>query len=48
MTRGTVNTASNDMAVVMAKLDSMDQRMTKMDRYIHAIHVGVIIVAVHI
>ena len=32
--------AFDDMAIVMAKLNSMDSRMMKMDQSIDAIHVG--------
>lgn len=35
-----MNAASNDMAVVMAKLESMDRWITNMDQFIDAIHVG--------
>ncbi|KAL7605584.1 hypothetical protein Lser_V15G18945 [Lactuca serriola] len=38
--RGVVNSVSDDMAAMMAKLESMDRRMTKMDQSIHAIRVG--------
>nr|KAJ0205103.1 hypothetical protein LSAT_V11C500241070 [Lactuca sativa] len=39
-TRGMVNAISDDMATMMAKLESMDRIMTKMDQSIHAIRVG--------
>lgn len=35
-----MNSISNDMAAVMAKLERMDRRMTKMDQSINAIRVG--------
>ncbi|KAL7608785.1 hypothetical protein Lser_V15G13163 [Lactuca serriola] len=39
-TRGLVNSVNDSMAVVMAKLATMERRMTKMDQSIHAIRVG--------
>ncbi|XP_023771140.1 uncharacterized protein LOC111919779 [Lactuca sativa] len=38
--RGVVKSVSDDVAAMMAKLESMDRRMTKMDQSIHAIRVG--------
>ncbi|XP_023759492.1 uncharacterized protein LOC111907915 [Lactuca sativa] len=40
LTRGAVNSITDDMAAMMAKLESLDRRMTKMDKSIHAIRVG--------
>ncbi|XP_023741082.1 uncharacterized protein LOC111889173 [Lactuca sativa] len=40
VTRGSENAASEDMLAVMAMLQSMDRRMTKMDQTIHVIRVG--------
>ncbi|KAL7598776.1 hypothetical protein Lser_V15G25946 [Lactuca serriola] len=37
--RGVVNSVSDDMAAMMAKLESMDRRMKKIDQSIHAIRV---------
>ncbi|XP_023746957.1 uncharacterized protein LOC111895073 [Lactuca sativa] len=40
LAKGSVNAASEDMAAVLAMLDNMDRRMTKMDQTIHVIRVG--------
>ncbi|XP_023749067.2 uncharacterized protein LOC111897346 [Lactuca sativa] len=40
VTRGSANAALEDMLAVMAMLQSMDRRMTKMDQTIHVIQVG--------
>lgn len=40
MNRGMVNSVFDDMAAMMAKLEIMDRRMTKIDQSIHAIWVG--------
>ncbi|XP_052621649.1 uncharacterized protein LOC128127245 [Lactuca sativa] len=40
LSRGVVNTVNDSMAAMMAKLECLDRRMTKMDQSIHAIRVG--------
>ena len=35
-----MNSVNDSMATMMAKLESLDRRMTKMDKSIHAIRVG--------
>ena len=40
LTRGAVNSITDDMVAMMAKLESMDRIMTKMDQSIHAIREG--------
>ena len=40
VSRGAVNSVNDGMAAVIAKLDSLDRRMTKMDQTIHATRVG--------
>lgn len=40
LSRGVVNSVKDSMAAMMAKLDSLDRRMTKIDQSIHAIRVG--------